>query len=228
MSYPIHLLMGLGVGDDPRFIPTPSQILPVPKIGTWYRIKKGETWWGVAKVAYGEDLKKGLLTMNRSTWNDHIERKRKGWESYNVDGLQATPDYSALDPHASKNSGNSYPVVWIPPLTGEEPEDIYKKPDIIPGPPGARGPAGPPGERGPAGGAANEKLILQNLISYFEKNPEKLPVGPAGSPGARGPAGPPGERGPAGPPGERGPAGNTSSSGNSNMWVLPMLAALAM
>ena len=163
-AFPPRFFMGLGA-EGGRYIPTPDQILDVPTPGAWYRIKKGETWWGVSKTAYGKaDVKKGLLAMNKSTWNDHIDRKTKDWEAYKVKGLQATPDYSATDPHAPVGSGNAYPVAWIPPLTGEEPEQmgytpvttpppVTKPPSstttYIPGPKGDPGPPGPPGENAP-------------------------------------------------------------------------------
>jgi Collagen triple helix repeat (20 copies) len=70
--------------------------------------------------------------------------------------------------------------------TGAAPE-VKKKPKLIRGPRGRRGPAGPrgiPGPRGPQG-----------------------PPGPPGPGGATGPAGPPGAQGPAGPPGPSGPPG---------------------
>jgi hypothetical protein len=178
-----------GLGED-RFIPGPSLILDVPTAGAWYRIKKGETWYGTAKRAYGaENVKKGLLTINKSSWNDHIERKSTGWEVYGVQGLQATPDYSAANVHAGKGSGKDYPTAWIPPLTGEEPEAIYKpdtKPVIIPGSPGEPGTPGTPGALGP--------------------------IGPKGDKGDRGDAGAPGPLGPMGPPGPTGAAGTVNQA----------------
>lgn len=180
-----------GFGADPRTIPNPMQIMDIPSPGLWYRIKKGETWWGVAKKAYGRDnLKKGLLLMNKASWNDHIERKAKGWEPYKVAGLQATPDYSVANPHAPKGSGKAYPTAWIPPLNGAEPEVLYPPAQKgEPGQPGKPGQKGPPGPIGPMG-----------------------PMGPPGPKGAPGPIGPrgrggiPGIPGPAGPPGPPGVA----------------------
>lgn len=217
-----------GFGQD-RYIPTPEQILDTPQQGAWYRIKKGETWWGTSKTAYGRDnVKAGLYLMNDATWNDHIEKATKGWEAYKRKGLQATPDYSASNPRGTKGSGNSYPVAWIPPLaTGAEPEDIYKSPEQGPvgpqGVPGPRGPAGPvgpagqpgpPGERGAIGppgpmgppGSANAAAIEAALEEYFKAHPDMMgkpgPAGPRGEPGLPGKIGPRGPAGPAGPPGQ--------------------------
>ncbi len=206
------------LGEETRIIPTPAMISPVPIQGKWYQIKRGETWWKVAKLAYGPPpaLKPGLLTMNRSTWNDHIDRRRRGWESYNVDGLQATPDYSTSSPHATKGSGSDYPIAWIPPISGEEPEIIYPvDPDPIivgpgdpgppgpPGPRGASGPIGPRGEVGPFGpmgpsgepGEATDEAINTAVQTWMAINRDSLigPAGSAGIPGASGPVGPPGE-----------------------------------
>lgn len=203
---------GLGATDE-RMIPSPNLILDTPKPGFWYRLKKGETWWGVSKSAYGKDnVKKGLLTINASSWNDHIDRKEKNWEAYKVKGLQATPDYSASNPHAPKGSGKDYPTAWIPPLTGEEPEVIYPQPGQGPqGPPGQSivgpvGPQGPPGPPGPPGEAANDSAIKSAIEAYFSKHPVKSTIGP------QGPVGPVGPQGPMGPVGPIGPPGNASDS----------------
>jgi hypothetical protein len=219
--------------EDSRYIPTPAQILASPQAGAWYRIKKGETWWSVAKAAYGADLKKGLLIMNKSSWNDHIEKKSTGWEAYQVKGMQATPDYSATAPHAPKGSGKDYPTAWIPPLTAEEPEALYKKDTSVvivpgsPGEPGTKGEKGDKGDPGPAGAGATDAQIYAQLQTWIAQNPDKA-RGPAGQPGAKGDTGPAGQatpeqiqatvqkmidanpekfRGPAGAPGAKGATG---------------------
>ena len=225
--------MFFGLGSD-RYVPTPAQILTIPTPGAFYRIKKGETWWGTAKTAYGADnVKPGLLLMNASTWNDHIERKSTGWEAYKVAGLQATPDYSATNPRGTKGSGNAYPVAWIPPLdTAAEPESIYGPtvgpsgpkgppgpagppgPQGVPGPAGPAGPQGPRGASGPVGpaGALNAAAIQASLEEYFAKHPEMAgKPGPQGLPGAMGPPGPIGPTGARGPSGPAGPPGQATA-----------------
>lgn len=214
-------------GSDDRYIPTPAQIMAVPVQGAWYRIKQGETWWATSKTAYGkENVKAGLMLMNKSTWNDHIERAAKDWEVYKVKGLQATPDYSATNPHGTKGSGKSYPVAWIPPLdTGVEPEAIYVVPSTpgqpgAPGATGAKGPKGDPGPIGPMGpmgpmgpigpmgpaGTANAAAIESSLAEYFKKHPQAAgavgPMGPMGPQGKQGIPGPSGPQGPKGDPGQ--------------------------
>jgi hypothetical protein len=206
---PAHYFLGFGAVDaEGRYLPKPSEIVAYPEPGKFYRFgtyKEDETYYGIAKRAYGaKNVKKGLLTMNASTWNDHINRKKKGWESYGVKGLQSTPDYdSTNNPRAKVLSGHEYPVVWIPPLTGEEPEDVgYEDPIVttptpipptptppapgepIPGPPGPQGPQGPVGPVGPPG-----------------------PKGSTGAKGVPGPPGPEGPQGVIGPPGPQGPPG---------------------
>ena len=214
------IYFALGATDsEGRYIPTTDEILSSPKIGAWYRIKKGETWYGVAKKAFGStNLKKGLFAMNDSTWNGNIDRKKTGWESYGVVGMQATPDYDVTNPRAKKNSGTAYPVAWIPPITGEEPEELGHKDEpiivtptpvtptpvtptpvtptpvtptpITQGPPGPQGVPGPPGPQGIPG------------------PPGKSIIGPPGSQGVPGPAGK-SIIGPPGPQGVPGPAGKS-------------------
>lgn len=213
--------------------PKPGQISASPMQGTWYRIKKGDTYWAVSRDAYGrENVKTGLYLMNDSAWNGYIDKKRQGWEAYKRDGLQATPDYSATVYRAPKGSGNAYPLVWVPPITGEEPSQVYPPdPEQIigppgpmgpPGPRGERGPIGPPGERGPIGPPGTGEGV-PGPIGPPGARGERGPIGPIGPPGERGPIGPPGPAGtgvgvpgpagprglpgPAGPPGALGPAG---------------------
>ena len=109
-----------------RLIPNPSQIQSSPGPGAWYQLKKGDTYWGISRDAYGRaNVRKGLMLMNNATWNNHIDKKNKGWEAYKVPGLQATPDYSLANPRGPKGSGSDYPVVWIPTADGMEPEEVY-------------------------------------------------------------------------------------------------------
>jgi hypothetical protein len=134
-----------------RYVPTSAQILTgSPRPGTFYRPRKGIYPIKVAEVAYGaSDRKRGVLSMNASTWNDHIRRAAAGWESYKVKGLQFDPRYGA-HPSSFYGTGNAYPVVWVPPITGEEPEAWFSKapPGPAPGPilppvPPPPGPIGP-------------------------------------------------------------------------------------
>jgi hypothetical protein len=174
------------------YVPDDTDIVDKPKPASWYQMKKGETYWGISKEAFGRDnVKAGLLLMNNALANRHIQKKEKNWESYGVKGLQSTPHYDADNRRYPYGSGNDYPTVWIPNLEGDEPEVVFAPPGEtlfypieppIPGPPGpqgARGPAGPPGPKGPAG-----------------------PRGPAGPMGQRGAKGDRGNPGPKGPPGQ--------------------------
>jgi hypothetical protein len=221
---------GFGAYDpasDTRYIPIASQIDVQNKKSTpgrWYRPTNDETPFGVAKRAYGAtNLKVGLMLMNNATWNAHIKKGKAGWESYKTTGLQFNPQYSSSLVHAPSGSGKVQPTVWIPPLTGEEPEQIYKTtptpgptpipPDLdpvpnptpdptptpgpgIPGPQGPQGKQGIPGPQGPAGkdgASANDAAIMAAITKYLTVNP------PAAGP--QGPMGPPGVPGPIGPPG---------------------------
>lgn len=222
---------GFGAAYDPttdtRYIPKPDEIDVANKKSTpgrWYRPANDETPYGVATRAYGaSNVKAGLFRINDSTWNQHITKGTAGWESYKIKGLQFNPQYSSEMPHAPSGSGKVQPTVWIPPLTGEEPEDLGKKgpvkvpPVIIKKPPGedtkippttppttptpgspVPGPPGPQGVPGPPG-----------------------PIGPPGPSGKTvlgppGPPGPPGTTGPQGIPGPPGPPGNASDAAISN------------
>jgi len=238
-------------GADDRYIPTETQILPKATPGAWYRITAEETWYGVAKRAYGPDnLKKNLLMLNASTWNDHISRKTKGWESYGVKGLQSTPDYDSYQyPRAKVMSGTAYPVAWIPPLTGQEPEEMgfnpkpepepvmtvptpiktptpTPKPIVTQGPPGPMGPIGPPGIPGPPGPPG------KGAGASIPGPPGPMgPVGPPGIPGPAGPIGPPGPSGKGagasipGPPGPMGPIGPPGIPGPPGPQGIPGIAA---
>lgn len=185
------------------FDPQPSQIASTPTAGKWYRVKMGDTYWAISKAAYGQaNVKKGLYAMNDSLWNSYIDKGRKGWESYNRDGLQATPDYSPTEPRAPKGSGNAYPLVWIPPVNGGEPEDVFPPNTVVgpvgpPGPRGERGPIGPIGPPGPKGDRGERGPIGPPGQGAGTPIP-----GPVGPPGPRGEIGPIGPRGPAGPPGQ--------------------------
>jgi hypothetical protein len=220
---------GLGATDaEGRYIPTEAEIVDYPTPGKWYRFgtfKEDETYYGIAKRAYGGgNMKQKLLLLNNATWNNHINKKKKGWEAYGVKGLQSTPDYDSFNnPRAKVLTGHNYPVLWIPPLTGEEPEDMgYDDPIVtpptpiptptpgepIPGPPGPQGEQGIPGPPGPQG--------AQGIPGPpGSKGAQGIPgpPGPQGPPGAGagepipGPPGPPGATGPMGPPGLPGPAG---------------------
>ena len=116
-----------------RYVPDSSEILiSSPRPGAFYIPRSGIYPIKVAEVAYGAANKKaGLLAMNASTWNDHVRRGTKGWEAYKVSGLQFDPKYGS-HPCSTYNTGKLYPVIWIPPLTGEEPEVWFSKPSPVP------------------------------------------------------------------------------------------------
>lgn len=206
--------------------PQPGQVSPVPVQGKWYRVKKGDTYWAISKAAYGRDnVRSGLMLLNNSAWNSYIDKARKGWEAYKVDGLQATREYSGSTPRSPKGSGTAYPLVWIPPAGGGEPDEDTADPVV--GPPGPMGPAGPrggtgrpgaigpPGAGGPPGprGEAGRGGPPGSIGPMGPPGPgggsgDIIP-GPPGPPGARGRFGPPGPMGPVGPPGPGGEGGSS-------------------
>jgi len=214
------MLCGFGLTDEgTRYIPKASEILTAnPKPGTFYQGRKGIYPADVARVAYGSDVKPGLLAMNSSTWNSHIRKAAAGWEAYKVNGLQYEAQYAgAADPRAGFKSGKQYPITWVPGMHADgtpiEPEEFFGKATPTPkpdepdqpvqpgqGPRGYPGPAGPPGPIGPAGpaGARGEPGL---------PGPVNTTPGPAGPPGPQGGIGPGGQRG---EPGPQGPPGNAS------------------
>jgi hypothetical protein len=116
-----------------RYVPTTAQILTAaPRPGTFYRPRQGIWPIKVAEVAYGAaDRKRGVLSINASTWNDHVRRASKGWEAYKVNGLQFEARYGA-HPSSFFNTGNAYPVIWVPPLDGREPEAFFSTGPVVP------------------------------------------------------------------------------------------------
>lgn len=179
-----------GLGAVQRYSPTVEQILTkAPRPGTFYRARPGVYPATVARVAYQNQnvmsTAAGLKLMNDSSWNHHIRYASSGYQNYSniAEGMQFDPKYDPNDPLSSYNSGNAYPVVWIPPANGQDPEQFF---NWSPG----MGPAGPPGSPGSPGqpGAPGES-------------------GTSGPPGPIGPPGPAGQMGPMGPQGEPGPAG---------------------
>jgi len=166
-----------GFGEEgARYSPPLAAVLEKdPRPGTFYRPRKGILPTTVAQVAYGTAGRKaGLLTMNRSTWNDHVRRSTAGWEAYHVAGLQFDPRYASADPRSTFGSGSSFPVIWIPPITGEEPEALFGAPAPAPSPtpiaPPAPSPVPPPG---PA----------PSPISPVPPGPVPAPIPPAPAPG---------------------------------------------
>ena len=193
-----HVLFG-GLGaDTQRYNPPLNSIkVKAPRPGTFYRPRLGIHPATVARVAYKDQnimsTPAGLKLMNDSSWNRHIRYATNGYENYSHinEGMQYNPKYNPNNPLSVYGSGNAYPVVWIPPADGREPEAFFgwvppmTQPGTGPaGPGGPGGPEGHPGDTGPPG-----------------------PLGPAGPVGPAGQMGPPGQTGPAGQIGPRGPAG---------------------
>jgi len=142
-----------------------------PAGGFYYQVVSGDTLSSISNRAYG--VAKNWRWIFNSIWN-----KANYFDKYGKDENQLH----------KVGSPKAYPVLWIPPAEGVEPNlgpgesapvsppaDDQGNGKLIPGPPG---PAGPPGPVGPIG-----------------------PEGPAGPVGPAGPAGPLGPAGPAGPAG---------------------------
>ena len=206
------------LGFDDRFSPPVAIILKrKPRFGTFYRPDRSRPDVTIAEVANvarkaaGLDstfISKTVKTIAASGWNNHIQYVAKGYTAYGITGPDFKRKYG-LDPRASVNSGNQYPVIWIPdPRNPVEPEAIHGEmpvppipvptPDPYQGPPGPIGPKGDPGESivGPPGptGPSGKSMLG--------------PPGPIGIPGARGDPG----KSITGPPGPIGPPGSASEA----------------
>jgi len=117
-----------GADTEGRYIPTPDELTARPTAGEFYHVKRGDTVSAIARSAYGDGGKVGQLRINNSTWNDHVEKGSAGWTHLKIKGLQLLAKYAGPPaPRAGKGSGKSFPVLWIPPLSGDEPE-VVKKP----------------------------------------------------------------------------------------------------
>jgi len=109
-------------------MPKPGEILDKATPGNFYRPTQTETIYGIAKRAYGTATP-GIYRINNSDWNSYIRKGPKGWESYKSvkNGVQLDSRYSNNPLRSPYGSGNSRPVLWIPPFDSSEPKP--KKPD---------------------------------------------------------------------------------------------------
>ena len=161
-----RILHGGLLGATARYSPALDQVkTKAPRPGTFYRARKGIYPATVAKVAYKDQgvmgTPSGLKLMNDSTWNRHIRYAASGYSAYSniPEGMQFDPKYNVNDPLSVYGSGHAYPVVWVPPADGREPEEYFGwiAPPTDPGEPatpdapGPMGPQGPPGQIGPPG-----------------------------------------------------------------------------
>lgn len=122
------------------FVPSEEQILTrQPTFNSFYRApdsadKLVAQIANVARQNAGLDSTytfKTVQAMAFSPWNHHIDFSMRGYENYGFEGPQYSKKYS-LEPLAPVNSGNHYPVIWIPdPDTPLEPSDLFA-PQSIP------------------------------------------------------------------------------------------------
>ena len=221
------------------FSGTPS--LPItakPIAGYYYQSKKGDTVWNIAKAAYKDaglttNIKQAIYLISDNPENGTIKKALTGYESYKKPGIQLTAHYMAGETQSTKGSGKDFPLLWIPPITGETPADLQKggqkgdqgeagKPGAS-GKPGPAGPAGPPGPVGPPGPIGKTGPAgAEGRPGTPGKDGKTGPAGPVGPIGPRGPKGERGEQGPPGPvvtaegksvTGPRGPKGERGEAG---------------
>jgi hypothetical protein len=188
-----------------------------PKPGRFFQPLEYKNPITFALRAYGDaNKKKGLLIINASSWNNHIYKSTKGWEPYKTKGFILSKQYAGVnDPRAGYKTGNQYPVLWIPPLTGEEPENMLWTQPVPsqPGQPSQPGipsapsqPSQPPVTSQPGIPSApsaplpvSQAELDAAIRRYFNAHP--VQPGPMGPMGPQGPPGMPGVPGSPGQPG---------------------------
>ena len=117
-----------------RYMPAPEEVLGTPRAGAFYQVKKNDAPVRVTEAAYGAaNRKAGLWLMSDSSWNGTIRQTSKGYEVYKRKGLEFSARYSG--PRTAYGSGAKFPIVWLPPAGGGEPETVIGyKPTPIPVP----------------------------------------------------------------------------------------------
>jgi len=116
------------------YVPTPEMILDTPMFNSFYRAPSNVSILvsniaNQARNQAGKDrsyIWKTIRAMCGSIWNkSHIEYSTRGYENYNIEGIQYLKKYSP-DPLSLPGSGTQYPVVWIPdPDLPLEPSTIF-------------------------------------------------------------------------------------------------------
>lgn len=109
---------GLAMGElDVESSPTP---------GSWYRIKKGDTLFGITSKAYG--VKPGSRRLKMARWINSARANRPMIDPGNADKffprgrISFRARYSSDVEAAIKGApGNRYAVIWIPATQGDEP-----------------------------------------------------------------------------------------------------------
>lgn len=117
------------------YIPTQDQISVIPDFNSFFRAPR-DTYILVSQIANSARLNAGIedrayiwktiRAIAASPWNkSHIKYAVTGYENYNIQGPQYNQKYG-IEPLAQPNSGNEYPVLWIPdPDNALDPETIY-------------------------------------------------------------------------------------------------------
>jgi len=116
------------------YSPSPIEILSSqPRFNTFYRAPAHVTKY-VSQIADRARQNEGLdnsyifktvQAIAFSPWNHHIAYSIRGYENYGFEGPQYLKKYGP-DPLSQPNTGNEYPVIWIPdPDNPREPGEIF-------------------------------------------------------------------------------------------------------
>jgi len=124
----------ISTSEPTLYVPSPEMISEVARFNTFYRAPSNVSVLvsNIANQARNQEGKdrsyiwKTIRAMCASIWNkSHIEYSTRGYENYNIEGIQYLKKYGS-DPLALPNTGNMYPVIWIPdPDMPLEPSAIF-------------------------------------------------------------------------------------------------------
>jgi len=108
-----------------------------PRAGAFYQVKKDDSLSRLANRAYGSGTAEWWGMINLSAYNSKFPRRKKSTRCSSPkrtfpDGFIAFCKYSVVDPQG--NLSKTYPILWIPPAEGGEPQHrfgpIEKHPDV--------------------------------------------------------------------------------------------------
>lgn len=103
-------------------------VTAIPKPGSWYRVRKGDSLLSITSKAYG--VPTGPDRLKRAKWINNAAANRRGGkfdrnakDNLFKDGkVSMSPKFSAQNQDAADGlPGKSYAVLWIPETQGDEP-----------------------------------------------------------------------------------------------------------
>jgi len=131
--------------DSPQFFGLKIYVSEKPVPGSFYSPKSGDTLSHIANWAYGVGALPFVLRINKSAWNNAncVYRKKSTscTSAKAPTGMGATQSNWGDGAWLALCSGDrqswatglglSFPVIWVPGLSGEEPEDLADEPIVV-------------------------------------------------------------------------------------------------